>query len=58
MVADLAGPAYKFELSSPIPSIGMVRMFLHKLCIHIFFKIFIDWVGCGKLGQLEIQRYS
>lgn len=29
MVADLAGPAYKFELSSAVPAIG-------KVCLNLY----------------------
>lgn len=51
MVADLAGPAYKLELSSPLPSIGMVNV-LALLVIYVslimtnggFLKIF-EWIA-------------
>lgn len=43
MVADLAGPAYKFELSSAVPSIGMVNIFGSLL-----FFFLLNLVDCWK----------
>lgn len=38
MVADLASPGYKFELSSTVPSVGMVRIVWLSMRYHFIFS--------------------
>ena len=48
IAADLAGPAYKFELSSTVPSVGLVRIIMDMnamIAVHQILSI----IKCGSL---------
>ena len=52
MYADLAGPAYKFELSSTVPSVGLVRIIVDMnvvINVHQILSIIKLWVTIGML---------
>jgi hypothetical protein len=56
MVANIADPGYALELSSLVPSVGLVSMILSKICVIFSFEQSFEVLWCRALISFLILQ--